>query len=87
MKKWMTVLEEDQYDWIKKLSTDVGVNGSEVVRAAIERCRNVDAGDFKQTLLQSQIKSQLDRLADERADIAQREQALKQQLKSGLVNK
>lgn len=83
MKKWLVVVEDSQYDWLKKTAADVGISGSVVVRAIIEKARTVEAGDFKISLLESQIKDKIHALQEEKLKVDQELQTLKNKLTPG----
>ncbi len=82
MKKWLTILEDQQYDWIDTLATETDVPKSVVLRAALDRARTVDTGDFKRGLIQAQIKEALLKLDTEEREIAEQKKALQQKIKS-----
>lgn len=87
MKKWMTVLDDEQFQWVKQTAKEISTNGSTIVRAAIDRCRTIDSGDFKQAIVQTQLRGQLERLDDEEQQIKQRREALKARLKGQLATR
>ncbi len=81
-KKWLSVLEESQYDWVKETAEETGTNGSAVIRAVIDRARKVDVGEFKQQLQEAQIKGQLEKLNAQKNALEEQAQLLKKRLKA-----
>ncbi len=79
-KKWMAVIEEDQYKWLTKMIKETGTNGSLIIRTAIDTLRKTDAGDFKTTLLQGQYQSKIEALHAKRKSLELEEARLKQMI-------
>ena len=80
-KKWMAVIEEEQYKWLTKTIKETGTNGSLIIRTAIDRLRKSDAGDFKTTLLQEQVQAQIEAINVKRKHLDAEEARIKQALK------
>lgn len=85
MKKWLVVVTDEQYGWIKKTAEETGVKGSTVIREVLDRARTIESGDFKMSLLKSQIKNQLEEREIEKRRIEQEIQALHAKLRGGKV--
>lgn len=81
-KKWLAVLEDDQYKWVKETANEIDTNGSAVIRAVIDRARTMDFGDFKKALAESQIKNQLEKLNKQKAELEEQVQELRQRMKN-----
>lgn len=84
-RKWITVITEEQYDWIKETAEAAGLKGSDVVREAIDR--SMKNREFRASLAQTQLKIQLDALNDKKAALESQTKDLQKRLKeTALVN-
>lgn len=84
-KKWLTVITEEQYDWIKETALAAGLKGSDVVREALDR--SMKDREFKATLAAAQLKIQLDTLNSKKAALESQTKELQKRLKeAALVN-
>lgn len=79
-KKWMVVLSDDQYDWIKDTSTKADVSGATVLRALISQAMEQNSSDFRRGLMSQQLKAELQALEDKKAEIAEKEKELRAKL-------
>lgn len=61
-KKWMIVVTEEQYDWIKSVSNKTGLKGSDIVRELVDRCMTDDPKSFVNSLAATQHKMELEEL-------------------------
>lgn len=84
-KKWLVVLTEEQHDWIKTLSQDVGLKGSDIIREMIDRTMGDNPRQFKASLANAQLKIRLQVLNDKRAALEEEAKELKKQLSSDRV--
>lgn len=84
-KKWLAVLRDEQYEWLKDTSKEVGLKGSHVIRELIDRAMTEDNKRFKQSLAQTQLKIKLQNLNDKKAAILEEERELKRQMSNDRV--
>lgn len=82
VKKWLVVVKDEQYDWIKRTAEEVGLKGSAVVREVIERARTKDNKEIRQSLLQASEREQLEDLLEERALLDKRISDVKNKTKA-----
>lgn len=81
MKKWLVVVTDEQYDWIKKTAAEVGVKGSVVVRGVMEKVKTIDSGDFKMSLLKEQLKDKLESIENEQKKLDDQKNEIMRKLK------
>lgn len=86
MKKWLANITEEQYDWIKKTAAETGAKGADVVKEALDRCRVINSGDFRMSLVKAKVKNQLEKLAEEKRKIIELETNLQRQIKGEKVS-
>jgi hypothetical protein len=68
-RKWMASLSDEQYDWVKQTSEDVGIEGSAIIRECIDKCRKENPRQFTDSLISAKAKIQLDDLLDKKATL------------------
>ncbi len=81
-KKWMVVLSETQYEWIKDVADKSGASGAAILRTLITRAMDQNSSDFRRELMQAQLQSQLEALEEKKARIAEQEKELRSKLGS-----
>lgn len=64
MKKWLVLVREDQYDWIKKTAAQTGLKGSSVIREVIDRTRTKEQKEVISSLMQAQVRARLEELEE-----------------------
>ncbi len=79
-KKWLVVLTEEQHEWIKRTSEEVGIKGSDIVREIIDRVMADNPRQFKNSMANAQLKIRLQALNDKRAAIEEEANELKKQM-------
>lgn len=84
-KKWMIVVTEKQYNWIKEVAETTGLKGSDIVREMVEHTMNNDTKTFISGLATTQYKIELANLAEKRQEIEDKEAELKKKLKQERV--
>lgn len=79
MKKWLTVVEDEQYEWIKKMAAKVGTKGAggQIVKMAIARAMHDRPEEIVGDLLKQRDADTLARLIKERDAKEQQIQAIK----------
>lgn len=80
-KKYMIVLTEEQYNWIKTVATETQLKGSDVVREIIDRCMVDNPRQFKASLVNTQMKIKLQALNEKRAALDEEVAELQRQFK------
>ena len=81
LKKWLAPITDAQYDWIKETASGLELRGAGgvIIREALDRV--MQDKSFKRNLEQLQAKVELQALEEEKAEMAERESALKRKLK------
>jgi hypothetical protein len=82
VKKWMVVLTNEQYEWIKETADKAGVSGAAVCRTLIGQAMEQNSSEFRRNLMSAQIKSELEGLEEKKARIAEQEKELRLKLGS-----
>lgn len=76
MKRWVGVIPDEQYNWIKETMRDVGVKGAYIIQEALAKAQKDKS--FKDSLMAAQVRWKLDQLAEAKAKLEDEIQALKQ---------
>lgn len=79
-KKWMVVLNETQYDWIKETAEKADVSGATVLRALITDAMSVNSAEFRRNLMSSQLRSELAALEVKQIEITEKAKELRMKL-------
>lgn len=79
-KKWLVILPEEMYVWIKETSKRNRIKGSDVVVEAVERI--MEDKNFTASLAETHLKVKLQKLNDEEAELMEQKSQLQQELKS-----
>jgi len=80
-KKWMTVLETTNWEWIKSTAAKAGVSGSFIINRLIGMQARNKSGEFESGLRQAKVEQKLRKLNDKKLAIAAEEEALARELK------
>ncbi len=76
-KKWMIVLSESQYDWVKDTSEKANVSGAAVLRALITEAMAINSTEFRRSLMSSQMRSELAALEAKEIEIKEKARELR----------
>lgn len=79
-KKWMVVLKDAQYAWIKETSDKSEVSGAAVLRALISQAMDQNSAEFRRNLMGEQLKAELQVLEERKARIEEKEKELRTKL-------
>lgn len=79
-KKWMVVLTDEQYDWVKGTAEKADVSGASVLRALISEAMEINSNEFRRSLQSAQLKTELLQLEEKKAQIAEKERELRLKL-------
>jgi riboflavin synthase alpha subunit len=79
-KKWMVVLSDSQYDWIKETSEKTDVSGAAVCRALISQAMEQNASHLHDMLMSTRYKTELQELEEKQRVMAERAKELKAKL-------
>ncbi len=77
MKKWLVIVEDEQYDWIKKMAAKAGVKGSKVVRKALKKAQEENADEIVASLRESKDEEELTKLERQKARLEEQIRAVK----------
>lgn len=79
-KKWMVVLSDEQYNWIKDTSDKTDTTGAAVLRALVSQAMNENSVSFRRSLMSAQVQMELDELDRKKQAIADKEKELRAKL-------
>lgn len=74
-KKWMVSLTDGQHEWVKQTASDASIDGSSVIREAIEQAIK-DSKGFISHLIGAQVRMKLDVLQEKKATLEEEIRAL-----------
>jgi len=80
-KKWMIVVTDEQYEWIKSVSEKTDLKGSDIIREMIARIMDGNPKEFVSSLASTQLKNELMELEQKEQMIAQKTAELRKKLK------
>lgn len=76
-KKWMVVLTENQYEWVKTTSSKAKVSGAAVLRSLISQAMEQNSADFQRSLMSAQLKVELHALEIAKEKLAEKEKEIR----------
>ena len=79
-KKWMALLTEDQYNWIKSIAEKTEVSGGAVIRALIAQAMEQNSADFRRGLMSTQLKAELQALEVAKAKLEAKEKEIRMKM-------
>lgn len=85
-KKWLTVITEEQYEWIKDTSEKVGLKGSDMIREILDRAMAEDQKKFRASLANIQVKIKLQSINDRKIALQEEEREVRKQLQGETVS-
>lgn len=84
-KKWMIVLTDEQFEWVKETAEKTGLKGSDIIREIVDRQMNDNPRQFVASLAATQYKMELQELEQQQRALEAKQEEIRKRIKQEKV--
>lgn len=76
-KRWVLVVDDRTHGWIKETARELGTSGQSLFMEMLRQFKDKDLTAFKENIHAQQVREQLERIRERRAELDRQEAQLK----------